>query len=128
MILVMKKGTDMREPDLEGLFAEALRQAPPESSALMGRVMADAVAHQLRHAAVSRRREMPRKSGYWSRIVLALGGKGVLAGLGTAILAGVMLGFTEPSALTTLTDGIFAQTPLAEVELLPSIDAILTEG
>lgn len=124
----MKKETDMREQDLEGLFAESLRQAPPESRALMGRVMADAVAHQPQPSAVSHRRKTPRRSGFWSRIALALGGKGVLAGLGTATVAGLMLGFTGPSALTTLTDVIFAQTPLAEVELLPSIDAILIEG
>jgi hypothetical protein len=124
----MKKVTDMREDDLEGLFAEARAQNLPDGEALMARVMADAVSHQQRPSGLPIRRKSAHRFGFWSRIVLALGGKGVLAGLGTAIVAGVVLGFAQPTSLTTLTDSIFAQTPLDDVELLPGIDAILAEG
>jgi hypothetical protein len=124
----MKKGFDMREEDLDGLFAEARGQTPLDSDALMGRVVADAITHQPQPSALPIRRETAHKSAFWSRIAVGLGGKGVLAGLGTAMVAGVMLGFAQPSSLTTLTEAIFAQTPLDAVELLPGIDAILAEG
>lgn len=124
----MKKEFDMREPDLDGLFAEARGQRPLDTSALMGRVMADAITHQPQPSALPVRRKTRRKAGFWSNFVDALGGTGVLAGLGTAMLAGVAVGFAQPSSLITLTDLIFVQSPLDEVELLPGIDAILAEG
>jgi hypothetical protein len=127
----MTKETDMRKDDLEDLedlFAEAREQSLPDSEALMAKIMADAFTHLPRTPALPLRREVVHKSGFWSRITLALGGKGVLAGLCTAMVAGVMLGFTQPSSLATLTDSIFVQTPLDDVELLPGIDAILAEG
>lgn len=124
----MKKEFDMREPDLDGLFAEARGQRPLDNSALMARVLADAVTHQPRPSALPVRRKTRRKAGFWSSFADALGGKGVLAGLGAAMLAGVVVGFAQPSSLITLTDLIFVQSPLDEIELLPGIDAILAEG
>ena len=94
----------------------------------MGRVVADAITHQPRPTTLPTRRDTRQKAGTWSRIAGALGGKGVLAGLGTTMMVGVMIGFTQPSSLTVFTDSIFAQTPLDVVELMPGIDAILAEG
>lgn len=124
----MKKKFDMREQDIDGLFAEARGQRPLDTSALMGRVMADAITYQPQPSALPVRRKTRRKTGFWSNFADALGGKGVLAGLGAAMLAGVAVGFVQPSSLITLTDLIFVQSPLEEVELLPGIDAILAEG
>ena len=43
-------------------------------------------------------------------------------------MVGVMLGFVQPTSLTTLTDAFIAQSPLGDMELIPGVDAILTEG
>jgi hypothetical protein len=120
----MTKGTDMREQDLDDLFAEARAQEPLESPGLMARVLADAE----RNIPPQIVRVVPRKPGLWAKFAMALGGNGVLAGLGTAAVAGVMLGFVQPTSLSAVTDMILAETPLDEVDLLPGIDAILTEG
>ena len=124
----MKKETDMREKDLDGLFAQARAQIPLESGQLMARILADAV--QLQPPPIGLGHPIPAapKPGLWAKFAATLGGHGVIAGLGTAAVAGVILGFSQPASLTALTDSIFAQTPVGEMDLLPGIDAILTEG
>lgn len=124
----MTKGINMREQDLDDLFAEARRQTSLDSGLLMARILEDAAALQPKQAVSLQRRSAPVKLGFWSQVALALGGKGVLAGLGTAAAAGVMLGFVQPASITSVTDLLFTQTPLDQVDLLPGIDAILTEG
>lgn len=118
----------MREDELDSLFAEARGQTPEETEALMARVVADAIMHQPRPTTLPVRRETRQEAGFWSRTAGALGGKGVLAGLATAMMVGAMIGFTQAPSLTVFTDSIFAQTPLDAVELMPGIDAILAEG
>jgi hypothetical protein len=120
----MTKGTDMREQDLDDLFAEARAQEPPENAGLMARVLADAERNMPKPVV----RVVRRRPGFWAQAAAALGGGGVLAGLGTAAVAGVMLGFVQPTSVSAVTDMIFAETPFDEVDLLAGIDAILTEG
>jgi hypothetical protein len=120
----MTKGTDMREQDLDDLFAEARAQEPPENTGLIARVLADAERNMPRQVV----RAVPRRPGFLAKVAASLGGKGVLAGLGTAAVAGVMLGLVQPTSVSAVTDMILAETPLDEVDLLPGIDAILTEG
>ena len=124
----MKTGTDMRDQELDDFFAEARGQVPLESADLMARIFADAIQLQPQSIPASPPRSAGRSFGFWGQVAASLGGKGVLAGLGTAAVAGVMIGFTQPAPLTALTDSFFAQAPLDEIELLPGIDAILTEG
>lgn len=116
----------MREQDIEDLFARARAQEPPESGALLARVFADALDLQPRPLPAVFMRQP--KLGLWASIVDTLGGKGALAGLGTAAAFGVLLGFVQPTSLMTLTDSLFAQSPLDDVDLIPGVDAILTEG
>ena len=122
----MKKEIDMRAQDIDALFAEARAQAPLHSTALIDRVIADAIAQQPQPLPA---RAKPRQApGFWASIVDALGGKTALAGLGSAAVVGVLLGFVQPTSVTALTDAFFAQTPIGEVDLIPGVDAILTEG
>ena len=114
--------------DLDGLFTEARLQSPLDTEPLLARVFADAVALQPMPHALPQRRGTGRTAGFWAALADALGGKGVLVGLGTAAVAGIVIGFAQPTSLTSFTDNIFAQTPLDDVELLPGVDAILTEG
>lgn len=124
----MKIGTDKREQDLDDLFAKARAQEPLECADLMAKVFADAAQLQPQPAAFVSPRSVMRPLGFWGKLAVSLGGKGVLAGLGTVAAAGVLIGFVQPSQLTVVTDTFFAQVPLDEIELLPGIDAILIEG
>lgn len=118
----------MREQDIDDLFAAARAQTPSASADLMAKVFADAVLHQPQPSVLPIRSVPQKRRGFWTEIIDALGGKGAVAGLGTAAVVGVMLGFVQPTSLATLTDTLFAQTPLDELDLIPGVDAILTEG
>lgn len=115
--------------DLDLLFAAAAKAPLLPSGALMARVLSDAVTHQPQ-AAVSRPAVRPAavaRPGFWTRLAATVGGAGVLAGLGSAAMAGVMIGFAEPATLSMVTGGIY-DTTLDAVDLVPSFDPFLTEG
>ena len=122
----MKKETEMREHDIEDLFAEARSQGSLACAPLMAKVFADALAHQPALLPASTLRQS--RLGFWAFVVDALGGKGGLAGIGTAAAVGIMLGFVQPTSVMTLTDQVFVQSPIEELDLIPGVDAILTEG
>ena len=124
----MKTGSDLNEEHLDALFAEAKSEALSEHSALMGRIFADAVRVQPQPTTGAPTRSDPDASGFWAMVAAFFGGRAVLAGLGTATVAGMIIGFAQPAPLTALTETFFAQVPLDEIELIPGIDAILTEG
>lgn len=91
---------------LEAFFAAARETAPAPSSELMARIVADAEAEL---AARERpQAPMPRATG-WRRLMGALraiGGVPALAGMVTATVAGVWLGFATPDSLNTLSGGL----------------------
>ncbi len=118
----------MREQNLEDIFATARAQPPSDSEPLMARVLADAVRHLPQPDAPPRQQAIRRKTGFWAVITATVGGQGVLAGLGTAALVGLMFGYAQPASYSMLTASILAEIPLDEVELLPGIEAILIEG
>lgn len=117
----------MNDSDLDDLFMTAQRQSAPVSSDLMARVMADADAFMPQPVGVTPA-EAPRVS-LWSAILEALGGAGALAGLSTAMLAGVWIGFAQPGAVSTVTDVLWSNDATYEtVDVLPAFDDFLTEG
>jgi hypothetical protein len=124
----MKKVTEMQDQDLDSLFAEARAQVPIESTALQLKILADAARLQLPLSVITQRKITSPRSRFFSRLAAAVGGKAMLAGVGTAAIAGVVLGFAQPASLTTLTGSLFAEAPLDQLDLFPSIDDILTEG
>lgn len=120
---------------LDDLFAAA-RDAPVlPSEALVARVLADALAEQPRMGATSamtapgpRERGPGRAAlGVWQRLVWALGGAGSVAGMGTAALAGLYIGFAQPGGIGGLGEAVLG-APLETVELVPGIDTLLLEG
>lgn len=123
----MKKATDMTDHDLDDLFAAARAQAPLDDAALQARICADGLRLQPQPKPVARH-AASGKFGWWAALSNALGGKRGLAGLGTAAAAGVMLGFVQPTSVLALTESFFAVQTVDEVDLMPGIDAILTEG
>jgi hypothetical protein len=108
---------------LDDLFAEARSTPLPPSEALMARVLADALEVQPR-AVVAVAPVAVRGPGLWSRLAALFGGAGALAGMGTAAMAGLFIGFVQPEGLSVLGDAVLG-TPLETVELVSSVDALL---
>lgn len=107
--------------DLDDLFASAKRDAMQPSAALMARVLADAAREQPRPVL-----RMVPKAGFWAGLAALFGGGGVLAGVGSAAVAGLVLGFVQPVGFGSVTDLLAADT-LGGVEFMPGIDALLAE-
>ena len=117
----------MRDTDLDALFATARDAVPDAPDALLARVFADAERH----------RPMPvlrvvRRPSFWSSLLASVGGGGALAGLATATLAGVWIGFAQPAPITAVTDALWAGSAdydaLDVVDLISSLDTFLQEG
>ncbi len=107
---------------LDDLFAAARSTTPPPSEALMARVLADAMEMQPR-AVVAVAPAVVRGPGVLSRLAALFGGAGALAGMGTAAMAGLFIGFVQPEGLSVLGDAVLG-TPLETVELVSSVDAL----
>ena len=116
--------TDMKDDDLDlhRLLAAAARTAPKPSEALMDRVLADAFALQP-EAPVIRPTVLARKPGLLARLAAALGGGPALAGLGSAAVFGVALGYLSPTMLDYLTG-----TAADAAEFFPDAEFLTTEG
>ncbi len=86
--------TDPNDP-LEAFFEAGRDRVEEPSEAFLARVEADAMAMLEGRAQPAR----PEPSG-WRGVFAALGGWPAGAGLGTAALAGLVLGFTLPDTLS----------------------------
>ncbi|TGD62660.1 dihydroorotate dehydrogenase [Tabrizicola sp. WMC-M-20] len=113
------------EPDLDALFAQARAHPPATEDAFMARVLADASALQPRADVRPVPRTRPR-SGLWARLAAALGGALAVAGVGTAAMAGLVIGYVQPEPMVSLAGSIgFGVTE--SLDLLSGFDALLTE-
>lgn len=132
-----QNGVDHGGAGVDDLLAAARAARPLPSDALMARVLADAMAEQpaaglsLAEAPLAPARvgAGPGRAALrlWQRLVWALGGAGALAGMGTAAVAGLYIGFAQPGGVGGL-DEVMLGAPLETVELIPGIDALLMEG
>ena len=115
------------QSDLDALFAQAQAQSLPVDPAFMARALADAQALQprvLRRAPVSARGGARR--GFWARLAATLGGAIAVAGLGSAAMAGLVIGYVQPEPMISLAGSIgFGMGE--SLDLLPGFDALLTE-
>ncbi|MFN3577975.1 MAG: hypothetical protein ACK4TJ_13465 [Tabrizicola sp.] len=112
----------MQDDDLDRLLAAAASAPLRPSDALMERVLADALA--LQPAPVMLRPgPAPARPGLLARLVAALGGGPALAGMGTAAVFGLALGYLSPTTLDYLT-GSTGDT----AEFFPDADFLTTEG
>ena len=114
----------MQDSDLDDLFATARSTPLAVSAALTARVMAD--AQRLQPVTV---RPVAPKSRFWAGFLSAIGGAPAVAGLSTAALAGLWIGFAQPVGLVSVTEILLAGTALAEpLDVMPAYDDFLTEG
>jgi hypothetical protein len=118
----------MNDTDIDDLFAMARDDSPKPSAALMGRVLADGLELQPRAARALEPKAAPQL-GFWAALLASIGGGGALAGLTTATLAGLWIGFFQPTSVSAMTDVLWSEgAPVDLVELIPSYDDFLTEG
>ena len=108
------------QDDLDDLLATAARQAPAPSEALMNRVLADALALQPQAPGP---RPVATEPGFLSRLAGLFGGMPALAGLGTAAVFGLVLGYYSPATL----DYLMGSSADA-AEFFPGGDFLTTEG
>lgn len=92
----------LNDDELEALFAEARAAAPVPDEALAARILADA-DRVLAERAIRPAPRRPRRTAPLGILLATLGGWRAIAGLATATIAGVWLGFAGPE---TVTDGI----------------------
>ncbi|WP_176438431.1 dihydroorotate dehydrogenase [Actibacterium lipolyticum] len=117
-----------KDQELELFFAAARDDAPVPSDDLMARVFADSVENMPSGAGI-----VPAplvKDGVVTRFLKAIGGWPALAGLATATMAGVWIGYSAPAGLATVTGGVLASSDTGYdiVDLIPSMDGFLMEG
>lgn len=122
----MKMMNDITGHDqsLEDMFGVARAQSTVPSDAFMARLLADADALQPK-ANTEPSLAAPRR-GMWSRLIATLGGAVVIAGIGSAAMAGLVIGYVQPEPILLLTDDLGLTVP-ADVDLLPNFDLFLTE-
>ena len=98
------QGRPLDDARLGAFFAAARAESPVPSEALMTRIMADAEAEMAARAGAAR--PGLRRPGLWAALVAAIGGWPALAGMVTAAVTGVWLGFAAPDSLNTLSGGV----------------------
>jgi hypothetical protein len=125
----MTKVMTGKDAELDQLLAGLGTVRPAVPDALMARILADAAAVQDgAQAARPRPTANVVQGSLWARIAAAVGGGKVLAGLGSAAVAGVVLGFAQPAPLAPLTSAVWGQGLDISVDLLPADDDLLAEG
>ncbi|MBN2631647.1 MAG: dihydroorotate dehydrogenase [Rhodobacteraceae bacterium] len=112
----------LHDDTLEDLFRAARATPPVADSAFLARVLGDALAAQ---PAAPQVRPAPQR-GLWTRIAAALGGAVAVAGLGTAAMAGLVIGYVQPEPMLTLA-GSFGMQSAQSLDLFPGVDGLLTE-
>lgn len=123
--------------DLEAFFQAARESVPEASPDLMARVLADAYSEQDARevtapaAAEANHDRAPAAQGrgWFAGLLDALGGWPAVAGLATAAVAGVWIGYNPPLTLDTLSLDLFdSGYGLTMDSSLPDIDYLLSEG
>lgn len=109
--------------DLDALFGAARARPAVPSDALMGRVMADALALQPVPAPIV---TPPAPVGFWRGVVEFFGGFGALAGMGSAAAAGLFIGFAQPVGLSDLSAALIGGQ-IDSLSLMPSLDTLIPE-
>ena len=111
--------------DLDALFAASRGRDHPPADDLMARVLEDAARVQPKPEPLVR--AAPRRVGIWQGLAALFGGSRVLAGLGSVAMAAFFIGLVQPAPVMALTDALIADSSAEPVDLMPGVDALLTE-
>lgn len=125
----MGKGIKMTQSDdLEHLFAAARATPVAAPDAFLARVLDDALREQPVPAKAPPRRAAAPSPGLWTRLVAAVGGAAAMAGISSAAMAGLVLGYVQPDPLVSLAGDYGLATPSSDsFDLLPGYDSLLAE-
>lgn len=115
-----KDRMNTRDDDLglEAFFEAGRQDAPVPSDALMAAILSDAQAHQPSPQAIPAAR--PQRRSFWQELKAQIGGWPALAGMATATLAAVWVGFAAPGQLEVLSGGIVLAGDYTTAEILYS--------
>lgn len=117
--------------DLETLFARARACPPSAGPDFLARVLED--AERLQPAAPARQAARVSQAvaasrwGWLARLSQALGGAVAVAGVGSAAMAGLVLGYVQPDALVALTDSYSIEAEMAGLDLMPGYDMLYAD-
>ena len=120
----------MQTSDLDDLLALAAMHPPTPTPALIDRVLADALALQPQPmSAPPPRAATSARLGLLSRLADMLGGPAAMAGVASAALIGVALGYLDPTTMDIRAPGQATDQAEAEaVDFFPEVDFLMTEG
>jgi len=115
--------------ELDGLLAEAASLATTPSSDLMQRIIADADAVAEAKEVKSNPAPQPLRRGIMAGLLAGIGGWPAMAGLATATVAGVWIGYASPDTLDGITNGLLTSRTAYEVgDFMPTLDDLFYEG
>lgn len=122
---------DADDAALDRMLAGLAQNDPMPSDGLMDRVLADAAAVQAsvsvqRHSV--RPKDRRKVSARWVWLSDLFGHGPAKAGLGTAAIAGVLLGFLQPAPVASVAAAVWGTETAGSVDLLPGIDDFMAEG
>lgn len=119
--------TDKNDTNLNAYFAAARKTAMLPSDNLMARILADADAAMPVLVPVSKMTPHNNSTGFFATLWAAIGGWPAAAGMATATLVGIWIGFSQPAGLDILSMKFLAADS-ALVDLVSVFDAELWEG
>lgn len=119
----------LKDTELDALFEAAASDPQQPSDGLLARVVADAeMVADARETAAARPANRQRP-GWLQAILGTLGGWPAVAGLATATIAGVWIGYASPDTVTGISDGYLSTDTMFDLgDFLPTFDTLLDEG
>ncbi|MDA5094115.1 hypothetical protein O2N63_08430 [Aliiroseovarius sp. KMU-50] len=112
------------DTELEAFFEAGCAASPVPSDALMAAIVEDAQTHQPTSQTVA---APAQRRSFWREFLSQIGGWPSVAGMATATIAGVWIGFADPVQLETWSGGVVlsgnydgAETIYSTEDLAPS--------
>lgn len=117
--------TKMQDDELDRLLARAASMPQDASSALMDRVLADALALQPTPPDPARQQPASPRPGFLAWIAGAIGGAPALGAVTAAAVCGIALGYLSPGTIDALASSLIES---GAEDFFPSVDFLTTEG
>lgn len=121
---------EFTEDGLETLFAAERAQSPVPSADLLGRIMADAQTQaQTQAQAQAGPVATAPQRGVFANLLQPIGGWPSLAGMATAGVVGVWIGFSQPAGLDMVAEQLMGTADSDYlVDLVPAFNTDFEEG
>ncbi len=124
----MAEKITLSKAELDGLLAEAAGTALVPGSDLQARIIADADAVAVANEIPPKPAELPARRAPLARLLAGIGGWPAMAGLATATVAGVWIGYASPDTLDGIASGLASRTTYDVGDFMPTFDDLFYEG